>query len=317
MDFWPEFLANSWGKEFVAGGFGGVAGIVSGYPLDTVRIRQQQGGGGSRTALSIFRNVVKKDGLNGLYRGMGAPLASVTIQNALVFQTYALLSRACDSSVHPTDPPSYKGVLLGGFGTGAIQSLILAPVELVKIRIQLQGNDPNKAVQVQKLEGPTSVAKGIYRAEGLRGIYRGFTITVLRDAPSYGAYFLTYEFVREQLHPGCRKSGQETCKTMLMAGGLAGVASWICCYPLDVVKTRLQAQSPSAPLLYNGIVDCLQKSVKQEGYNVLFRGLGTAVARAFVVNGAVFTAYESALRLFFNGNDNDNKHETVLSDQTI
>lgn len=80
MDFWPEFLANSWGKEFVAGGFGGVAGIVSGYPLDTVRILQQQSGGGSRSAFSIFKNVVAKDGANALYRGMGAPLASVTIQ---------------------------------------------------------------------------------------------------------------------------------------------------------------------------------------------------------------------------------------------
>lgn len=42
MDFWPEFLANSWGKEFVAGGFGGIAGVVSGYPLDTLRIRLQK-----------------------------------------------------------------------------------------------------------------------------------------------------------------------------------------------------------------------------------------------------------------------------------
>lgn len=235
------------------------------------------------------------------------------MQNALVFQAYALLSRACDSSVRPTDPPSYKGVVLGAFGTGAIQSLILSPVELVKIRLQLQGIVPNKLAQAQNHTGPTSVAKGIYRMEGLRGIYRGLTITVLRDAPSYAVYFFTYEYVRELFHPGCRKSGQETCKTMLMAGGLAGVASWMCCYPLDVVKTRLQAQSPSSPLKYSGIVDCFQKSVKHEGYSVLYRGLGTAVSRAFVVNGAVFTAYETALRFLFNGN----KHETVLSDHTI
>ncbi|KAK1387748.1 hypothetical protein POM88_015926 [Heracleum sosnowskyi] len=53
IDFWPQFLANSWGKEFVAGGFGGMAGVVSGYPLDTVRIRQQQSGGGSRYRVVI------------------------------------------------------------------------------------------------------------------------------------------------------------------------------------------------------------------------------------------------------------------------
>lgn len=221
------------------------------------------------------------------------------LQNAMVFQIYAILSRAFDSSVALSDPPSYKGVALGGIGTGAVQSLLLAPVELVKIRLQLQ----NKNTEKSHYKGPVSVAKIIFRSEGLRGIYRGLTVTVLRDAPAHGLYFWTYEYVREQLHPGCRKSGQETLRTMLAAGGLAGVASWVSCYPLDVVKTRLQAQSENSPVKYRGIVDCFRKSVKEEGYRVLWRGLGTAVARAFVVNGAIFSAYEIALRCFFsNGN---------------
>lgn len=223
-----------------------------------------------------------------------------TLQNAMVFQIYAVLSRAFDSSVSSKDPPSYKGVALGGFGTGALQSLLLTPVELVKIRLQLQNNSYAKLHEADSHKGPISVAKRIFKAEGLRGMYRGLTITVLRDAPSHCFYFWTYEYMREQLHPGCRKSGQESVKTMLVSGGLAGVASWVCCYPLDVIKTRLQAQSLSPLPKYTGIVDCFRKSVKEEGYRVLWRGLGTAVARAFVVNGAIFSAYEMALRCLFN-----------------
>lgn len=300
MDFWPEFLASSWGREFVAGGFGGAAGIISGYPLDTLRIRQQQNAR-SGSAISILRNVVSAEGPSALYRGMAAPLASVTFQNAMAFQIYAVLSRALDPSVSPKDPPSYKGVALGGLGTGALQSLMLTPVELVKIRLQLQNTshaEPHQALQPHK--GPISVAKSIMRTEGLRGMYRGLTITVLRDAPAHGVYFWTYEYMREQLHPGCRKARQESLDTMLAAGGLAGVASWMCCYPLDVIKTRLQAQSQSPSPKYNGIVDCFQKSVREEGYSVLTRGLGTAVSRAFVVNGAIFAAYEISLRCLFN-----------------
>lgn len=82
MDFWPEYLANSWGKEFVAGGFGGIAGIVAGYPLDTIRIRQQSSNSGG-SAMSIFRRVIASEGPSALYRGMGAPLASVTFQVCL------------------------------------------------------------------------------------------------------------------------------------------------------------------------------------------------------------------------------------------
>ncbi|GAV64490.1 Mito_carr domain-containing protein [Cephalotus follicularis] len=294
----PQFLASSFGREFVAGGFGGIAGIISGYPLDTLRIRLQSSNSGS--AYSILRGVVTAEGPAALYRGMGAPLASVTFQNAMAFQIYAILSRAFDSSVSAKDPPSYKGVALGGIGTGALQSIMLTPVELVKIRLQLQDKGSANLRQTVTHRGPISVAKSILRTEGLRGMYRGFTITILRDAPAHGFYFSTYEYMKEQLHPGCRKCGQESLRTMLMAGGLAGVASWVCCYPLDVIKTRLQAQSHSSPLKYNGILDCFHRSVKQEGYSVLWRGLGTAVARAFVVNGAIFSAYEIALRCLLN-----------------
>ncbi|KAL3511797.1 hypothetical protein ACH5RR_024514 [Cinchona calisaya] len=308
MDFWPEFLASSWGREFVAGGLGGIAGIIAGYPLDTLRIRQQHASKGS--AITILRHVVSKEGPLALYRGMGAPLASVTFQNAMVFQIYAILSRAFDNDVPATYPPSYKGVALGGVGTGAIQSLILSPVELVKIRLQLQRNvTGNKYSSIHR--GPLDVARSIFQNEGLRGMYRGLTITVLRDAPAHGFYFWTYEYMREKLHPGCRKKGQESFRTMLIAGGLAGVASWISCYPLDVIKTRLQAESSAK---YSGIIDCFKRSVREEGYTVLWRGLGTAVSRAFVVNGAIFTAYETALRCLYTNNNNQ---ATIKTENTM
>ncbi|XP_004506849.1 mitochondrial arginine transporter BAC2 [Cicer arietinum] len=303
MDFWPEFLASSSGREFVAGGFGGTAGVISGYPLDTLRIRLQSSKNGS--AFSILKNMVSKEGPASLYRGMAAPLASVTFQNAIVFQTYAVLSRAFDPSDSTKDPPSYKSVALGGIGTGALQSLLLSPVELVKIRLQLQNTSQSK----ESGTSPVKVAKNIWRKEGFRGMYRGLGITVMRDIPSHGFYFWTYEYIREQLHPGCRKSGQENVNTMLISGGLAGVASWVCSYPFDVVKTRLQGQTPSS-LKYLGICDCIRKSVKEEGYHVLWRGLGTAVTRAFVVNGAVFAAYEFTLRFLLN-NENIKIQETI------
>ncbi|TKY48165.1 Mitochondrial arginine transporter BAC2 [Spatholobus suberectus] len=295
MEFWPEFLASSTGKEFVAGGFGGTAGIISGYPLDTLRVMQQSSNNGS--AFTILRNVVAKEGPAALYRGMTAPLASVTFQNAMVFQIYAVLSRAFSSSVSVNEPPSYKGVALGGFCSGALQSMLLSPVELVKIRLQLQNTGQGPSTETQK--GPVRVAENIWKREGLRGIYRGLGITMLRDAPAHGLYFWTYEYAREKLHPGCRKSCEESLNTMLVAGGLAGVVSWVFSYPLDVIKTRLQAQTLSSRK-YNGILDCLRKSIKEEGYVVLWRGLGTAVARAFVANGAIFSAYEITLRCLFD-----------------
>ncbi|KAI3977403.1 hypothetical protein MKX01_000316 [Papaver californicum] len=298
MEFWPEFLASSWGKEFVAGGFGGMAGVVSGYPLDTLKIRLQRPSFSNTATKSAFGvNIVSSEGPCALYKGMAAPLTSVSFQSAMVFQAYAILSQAFNKSPNSNDPPSYRSVALGGFGTGALQSFLLSPVELVKIRLQLQSNKPK--TNIRENQGPRSIIKSILKKEGLKGLYRGLTITVLRDAPGHG----------REATPGCRKTGQETLKTMLVAGGLAGVVSWVACYPLDVVRSRLQAQTQTRldkfPPKYLGIVDCFCKSVQEEGYSVLWRGLGAAIARAFVVNGAIFTAYEVSLRVFFSNNQTE------------
>ncbi|KAL6627160.1 hypothetical protein ACP70R_030886 [Stipagrostis hirtigluma subsp. patula] len=312
MEFWPEFLASSFGKEFVAGGVGGMAGVLAGHPLDTLRIRLQQppppvspgitaAPGRPPSAAALLRGILRAEGPSALYRGMGAPLASVAFQNAMVFQAYAILSRSLDPESSVADPPTYTSVALAGVGTGALQTLILSPVELVKIRLQLEAAG-HKRRRAGVHRGPVDMARDILRKEGLRGIYRGLAVTALRDAPAHGVYFWTYEYARERLHPGCRRAGDESLATMLVSGGLAGVASWVCCYPLDVVKSRLQAQEPAFPARYRGVVDCFRKSVREEGLPVLWRGLGTAVARAFVVNGAIFSAYELAVRFLAGGN---------------
>ncbi|CAN4086778.1 unnamed protein product [Withania somnifera] len=304
-----ELLASSWGKEFMADGFGGISGLISGYPLDSIRVRQQNSKSGS--AFNVFRNVVATEGTLSLYRGMAAPLASVTFQNATVFHIYAMLSRTFDRNIPASDPPSYKGVAWGGIAAGAIQSLIISPVELVKIQLQLQSNTKQFNNQTATLKGPLDVARRIFKQKGWIGIYRGLTVTVLRDAHSHGLYFWVYEYTKELLHPGCRKNGQESFQTMLLAGGLAGAVSWISCYPLDVIKTRLQVQSQSKSAEYRGIVDCFRQSVRKEGHSVLWRGVGTTVGRAFLVNGAIFTTYETALRFLCGNNDNDHTNVQI------
>ncbi|XP_016501322.1 mitochondrial arginine transporter BAC2-like [Nicotiana tabacum] len=197
----------------------------------------------------------------------------------------------------PATHPRTKGWLWGGIGAGAIQSLIISPVELVKIRIQLQSKTHQQNKQTTSLKSPKDATRRRIKQEGWRGIYRGLTITVLRDSHSHGLYFWIYEYTKEQLQPCCHKNGQESFQTTLIAGAV----SWISCYRLDVVKTRLQAQSHAK---YSGIVDCFRRSDKEEGHAVLWRGLGTTVGRAFLLYGAIFTAYETALRYLFNKGDN-------------
>ncbi|XP_058732646.1 mitochondrial arginine transporter BAC2-like [Vicia villosa] len=288
-------MKNNVGREFVAGGFGGTTGIIASYPLDTLRVMQQQSGKAS--AVGILRNLLAKEGPSALYRGMAVPLASVGFQNAMIFQSYSIFTRICSPSISSNGPPSLVNVVLGGLGAGAIQSMLMSPVELVKIRMQLQKNVDN--FSENKKNTPLILAKNIWKNEGLCGIYRGFGITVLRDAPALAFYFGAYEYTREKLNPGCRDSCQESVHTMFIAGGVAGIASWIFNYPTDVIKTRLQAQTSSS-LKYKGILDCALKIIKEEGLIVLWRGLGATLVRAFIMNSAIFPTYQVTLRCLTN-----------------
>jgi len=97
---------------------------------------------------------------------------------------------------------------------------------------------------------------------------------------------------------------QEAMK-VLLCGGLAGVVTWASIFPLDVVKTRVQAQalthvSETAPLLDEnaasrrklGAIEIARNAYRTNGVGVFFKGLGVCSIRAFIVNAAQWAVYE-------------------------
>lgn len=83
---------------------------------------------------------------------------------------------------------------------------------------------------------------------------------------------------------------------VLVAGGCAGVLAWAVATPMDVIKSRLQADGQGQQR-YRGLLHCVVTSVREEGPRVLFKGLALNCCRAFPVNMVVFVAYEAVLRL--------------------
>lgn len=82
-----------------------------------------------------------------------------------------------------------------------------------------------------------------------------------------------------------------------MAGGIAGVVTWACATPMDVVKARLQ-MSGAGGREYRGVLHCMRVSVREEGVRFFFKGLLLNSLRAFPVNAITFLSYESLMRIF-------------------
>lgn len=80
--------------DFLAGIVGGSAGVAVGQPLDVVRIRMQTSttsllpNGQPLTTLSCLRDIGRKEGVRGFFRGLAPPLAGLAALNATVFGCY-------------------------------------------------------------------------------------------------------------------------------------------------------------------------------------------------------------------------------------
>ena len=93
------------------------------------------------------------------------------------------------------------------------------------------------------------------------------------------------------------EEGEHRIAAELIAGGVAGVASWIGNIPMDVMKSRLQADDLSRRQ-YANYMDCMRKSYKEGGFRIFWRGLPATCIRAFPVNAVTFATVDIFQRIY-------------------
>lgn len=206
-------------------------------------------------------------------------MMGLTFINAIVFGVQGNAMRWLDE-----DTPLNQ--FLAGAAAGTIQCVICCPMELAKTRMQLQGTGEKKSSTRKLYKNSLDCLARIYQREGLRGVNRGMVTTLIRETPGFGVYFLTYDLLTRSL--GWEPDDPYMIPKLLFAGGMSGIASWLSTYPVDVIKSRLQADGVGGKFQYSGIMDCTRKSIKREGWRVFTRGLTSTLLRAFPVNAATF-----------------------------
>ncbi|KAF0700797.1 Aste57867_8688 [Aphanomyces stellatus] len=270
-------------KDLNAGTVGGVAGIVAGHPLDTIKVKLQTQSHTNRMGfLASCRQLAASEGVKGFYKGMLSPIISNAPINAVVFAVYGQMSRVLEGG-NDGGKLTPGQQLIAGAAAGLFQVSFAAPAELVKITMQVN-NYPSNYSSI-------SCLRDILKAEGMRGIYRGTGLQIMRDVPAFGSYFYSYEVLKSTLTDG--QPDNETTMNLLMAGGLAGSISWVCTQPIDVVKTLVQSQPAHGRL---STLDLMRHHYKLEGPRFLLKGFGATVLRAFPVSAVTFLVYERTMQ---------------------
>ncbi|KIO11510.1 hypothetical protein M404DRAFT_126693 [Pisolithus tinctorius Marx 270] len=254
-------------NELIAGSAGGAAQVLVGQPLDTVKTRAQIAPKGMfKGPMDILVRTIRTEGFFALYKGMASPLIGIAGVNSLLFASYATSKRI----ISPFPQLTLPQIGMAGAMAGAANAVLASPVEMFKVRMQGQyGAATDKRLR--------DVAREMWKDWGFkRGIMRGYWVTVAREIPAYAGYpvftVTAFEFSKRQFQT--RYGEHVPVWALLTSGATGGIAYWLCCYPLDVVKSRIQLRPTppmSRPWTYINLE--LRSIVADSGVSGLFRGL--------------------------------------------
>lgn len=126
-------------KDLTAGTVGGVAQLICGHPFDTIKVKLQSqpaplpGQAPKYSgAMDAVRQTIAAEGPRGLYKGMGAPLATVAAFNALLFTVRGQMETLVRSE--PGARLTVSQQIICGAGAGTAVSFLACPTELIKCR---------------------------------------------------------------------------------------------------------------------------------------------------------------------------------------
>jgi solute carrier family 25 carnitine/acylcarnitine transporter 20/29 len=213
----PPSLWTTW----LAGAVGGLATWVVSTPTELVKCRAQASSPtstASRTSLSIGREILRTEGIRGLYFGGLVTALRDSIGYGFYFWSYELSTRTLSSrSSGGTASAEAARVLLCGGIAGVVTWASIFPLDVIKTRVQTQllqgaesapllGNpnlDPTTAsgtVSAQRV-GALEMARRTYRNEGAAVFFRGLTVCSVRAFVVNAAQWAVYEWIMKTLEP--------------------------------------------------------------------------------------------------------------------
>lgn len=310
----------------------GISARLICHPLDTIKTvsftdfagdHHLRSATGSATAahaprsriafLDAAQSIMRREGLKGMYRGVGVACVGSVPGVALYLTTYEKVShwwlslgRATDSV---TGCPSFLNRVaaatprtITSFTSGliaeAVSCVVWVPIDVSKERLQsqppgLQG----------RYSSSLDALRTIARREGVGGLYKGYWSTLGSFGPFSAVYFACYECFSRHLYSSVFTEGspRDGFVTALLAGAGGNTVASLVTNPLELIKTRLQVQRPVLDTEvsalrslfmydYSGLLDGIRTVAREDGVRALWKGVGCRIA---------YTAPNAALTMAF------------------
>lgn len=272
-------------NEFVAGLLSGVVNTCVGHPLDTIKVRLQCAKSNEKLSVATcVKGTFANEGVRGFYKGITSPLMLIPLQNAIIFNVFHQTKDYIRSVKPELVTTNY---LISGACAGTVLSFVTTPLELVKIRSQM-----DRSVVNQSYKDVLNQGKKVIKTKGFMGLYKGYNITLIREIAAFSAQFTVYETVKNKIDTTIFNKKNDSkndinLASSMIAGGTSGVCCWIASYVPDILKTNIQQseEKMSIRTAFNNVV-------RQYGYRGLFRGIHTCFMRVIIVDSLSFPVFE-------------------------
>jgi len=278
--------------RFVVFGAGAISGTVSRTltaPADRLKVMYQAGGtfgdaGGvhGKSIPQLTKELYREGGWRAFWRGNGANVVKIAPENATKFFMYEYAKTIiCENPRSPTSAERFWS----GACAGATAQASIYPLEICKTRLALGTTG--------ELNGIVGTTASIMRNEGIRGLYRGLGASVLGIVPYAGTDLAVYNTLREWYKP------EEQDPTVLMTlsiGAFASICGQLVSYPLQLVRTKLQAagrathdirEPPTIRTILTGVV-------KKHGILGLYTGISCNFMKSVPAVAITYVVYEKS-----------------------
>merc|ERR1712071_541207 len=206
-----------------------------------------------------------------------------------------------------TDPMSFAKDFIAGGVSAAVSKTAMAPIERVKLLLQVQAASKQIAVD-QQYKGIIDALVRIPKEQGALSYWRGNLANVIRYFPTQALNFAFNDVYKQIFMSGIDKKTQfgRWFLANLASGGAAGATSLCFVYPLDFARTRLGADvgkgtadrefsgRAKSEIMYKNTLDCWGKIYKSEGGGAFFKGALSNVLRG--TGGALVLVFYDELK---------------------
>lgn len=221
--------------------------------------------------------------------------------------------------------------VVSGFSAGCITACIIHPLDLIKLRLQLNATTfpYNTTTNTSNTHNMWSVARNILRntfqqsnilnenvksVSKFKQLYRGFSINLLGNSIAWSCYFTIYRNMKDTISDN--KLIENDSIKYLISGGLSGLLTTLLTNPIWVLKTRMMSVNYNENINYNNMFLAVRTIWKNEGYRAMWHGIIPAMLG--VSQGAVyFMVYDNLKKILLLKKSNSLKKERLDASEII